>query len=88
VKVQDRNPIKQYVTHAERFGVEGVMETARDEGLTLSELEELLEACDKIELSHARRTRRFVSAPKRKLTVEQRVKRLCGITDDDTEEAA
>lgn len=77
--------IEPYVKHAQHFGVEGVMETARDEGLTLTELEQLLVEVDKAEIDHLKRTRRFVSNPKRKLTVEERVKRLCGISDDPEE---
>lgn len=80
--------IEPYVKHAQKFGSEGVMEAARAEGLTLKELEQLLTKLDQIDLAHLRRTKRFVSAPKRKLTVEQRVKRLCGITDDETPEGA
>ena len=79
------NVIEPYVKHAEHFGTEGVMEAARDAGLTLKELEELLVKVDEAEIAHLKRTRRFVSAPNRKLTVEQRVKRLCGISDEPEE---
>jgi hypothetical protein len=81
--VKKGNVIEPYVTHAEKFGTDGVMETARDAGLTLKELGELLVECDRIHASHLKRTRRFATPTKHRLTVEQRVKRLCGIAEEE-----
>lgn len=85
MQVKKGSVIEPYVTHAAKFGVEGVMEAARDQGLQLKELEALLTECDRIEASHLRRTRRFASPRKHRLTVEQRVKRLCGIPEEETD---
>lgn len=83
--MKESSEIKRYVTHAERFGVEGVMEAARDEGCTLKELEALLVKCDQIEFAQKKKAHKFASPVKHRLTAEQRVKRLCGI-EDETEE--
>lgn len=64
--------------HAKRFGSEGVMETGIEEGLTIAELCTLLEACDEADRS----ARSYVKTKKR-LTVEQRVRRLLGLEDEE-----
>lgn len=78
-----KDEIKQFVKHAQKFGTEGVMETARDDGLNLKQLEDLLRECDLIDAEAIRRSRRFATPTKHRLTVEQRVKRLCGIAEEE-----
>jgi hypothetical protein len=59
------------------------MEAARDFGCSFHQLCELLRTLDRIEAERLKRTGRFKTPPKHRLTVEQRVKRLCGIKDEE-----
>lgn len=86
--MKESSEIKRFVTHAERFGIEGVMEAARDEGCTLAELEALIVKCDEIEFAHKKKAHKFASPVNHRLTAEQRVKRLCGISDESEEESS
>lgn len=80
-----KEKISQLKKHARRFGTESVMDAAVEVGLTLEQLIELQKFVDEVD-DEAARARRFHRPKKRKLTAEQRVKRLLGIEEDETNE--
>lgn len=76
--------IDRYLRHAKKFGTEGVMEAARDEGCTLDELVMLQTNVDAIEAAATHPSRRH----KRRKTAEQRVRDWLGLADETEEGAA
>jgi len=73
------NTLKALKKHADRYGYDGVMETAVDLGLNEEQLIELQEHIDEI-------VSRDRWAPKRRLSAETRVRRLLGV--EESEDAA
>lgn len=68
--------------HAEKFGVDGCTDTAVECGYGVEELAALIEELDKIEAAHLKKRVRFYSETKRRLSYEERARRLLGIEDD------
>lgn len=69
--------VEKLVRHAQRFGTEGVIDTAVEGRVPFEELVRLLTALDEIDQNQ--RGRRYVKPRK---TVEERVKKLLGIEEE------
>lgn len=67
--------------HAQRFGTEGVIETAVESRFSVERLASLIEKLDAIE--YERDQRRFKTVKKHRLTYEERAKRALGISDEE-----
>ena len=93
--VTDAPMVGDFVKHAERFGTEGVMETAAECGHSFDALVRLQDAVDRIEAEHGRegkfirhnRLGRRVQVRPKRTTAEERVKRLLGIEEEEEEES-
>lgn len=72
--------LEQLAAHAKKYGSDGIMETGIEAGLSFKKLCDLLKACDAADLARAGR---YSKPPKRKHTIEQRVKRLLGIEESE-----
>jgi hypothetical protein len=70
--------LETYKRHADRFGPDGVVETAAAAGLTLADLVTLQQHVDELEAP----IRRKRGQGKHRLTAEARVKRLLGIPEE------
>lgn len=73
--------------HAERYGVDGVMDAGIDLKLSFGELVELQTELWRIENEQLAAARRFFTPKKRKLTAEEVVRRLLGLPEDAPEAA-
>lgn len=78
---------KELVTHALRYGVEGVIETAVEAGYSEDQLTELIEAIDKTQAELEKKKlelkqRRFTRYVKPRLSARTRARRLLGITEE------
>lgn len=78
--------VEQLLSHAKKFGSEGVIETAMDAKFSFEQLVRLLTGLDKVdkERDAARVARGHYSTWKKpRKSAEDRVKRLLGIEEED-----
>jgi hypothetical protein len=69
--------------HAEKFGSDGVVETAVECGYTVGMVADLIEFCDKADYALAKKKNGYARARKHRLSFEQRAERALGIPTEE-----
>lgn len=75
--------LEDLVKHAEKYGIDGITDTAIEAGYGVEELAKLIERMDAVETALLKKISRYNTPKRHRLTYEERAKRLLGIEDEE-----
>ncbi len=82
MSLKNDTPVEQLLTHANRYGADGVMEAAVESRIELNlELQDLIALRDRLDWLEANPTGKYATPKTHRLSAENRVKRLLGISE-------